>query len=206
MILLYYVISMTDIIPNKPNTIETGNTLKTGILHTFNTKTGEWCILSDGWERFVFKDDLAQLIEDSTWKNRFSTCLSKGDKVSFVRGEGAEYDVAKKVGLISHTDIPQVVENFSTQTREFLDVIVWPQIWGRIKTMKNRIDEDSGFWFIIPDDGGKDVFFHSDSCKGGFEEFKTFGINMRLVFNVQESPKGRIARNVTIDTSLGKTE
>jgi cold shock CspA family protein len=42
---------------------------------------------------------------------------------------------------------------------------------GTIKVMS--LNEKNGFGFITPTEGGKDIFFHSDTCTGGIAEFKT---------------------------------
>ncbi len=58
-----------------------------------------------------------------------------------------------------------------------------------------KLITDKGFGFITPDDGGKDLFFHSNEVKGvTFQELKE---GDKVSFDVSESPKGPNATNVT---------
>ncbi|MCX6740829.1 MAG: cold shock domain-containing protein [Candidatus Parcubacteria bacterium] len=58
-----------------------------------------------------------------------------------------------------------------------------------------KLIADRGFGFITPDDGGKDLFFHSNEVKGiTFQELKE---GDKVSFDVGESPKGPNAVNVT---------
>lgn len=58
-----------------------------------------------------------------------------------------------------------------------------------------KLITDKGFGFITPDDGGKDLFFHSNEVKGvAFQELKE---GDKVSFDVGESPKGPNAVNVT---------
>ncbi|RME51007.1 MAG: cold shock domain-containing protein [Caldilineae bacterium] len=59
---------------------------------------------------------------------------------------------------------------------------------GRIKTYK----EDRGFGFIVPDDGGTDLFFHISNVQG--IEQPQRGLAVR--YQVTETPKGLNAVNV----------
>ena len=58
-----------------------------------------------------------------------------------------------------------------------------------------KLITDKGFGFITPDDGGKDLFFHSNEVKGvTFQELKE---GDKVSFDVSDSPKGPNATNVT---------
>jgi cold shock protein len=58
-----------------------------------------------------------------------------------------------------------------------------------------KIIPEKGFGFITPDDGAKDLFFHSSEVKGvTFPELKE---GDKVSFEVGESPKGPNAVNVT---------
>ena len=50
-----------------------------------------------------------------------------------------------------------------------------------------------GFGFITPDDGSKDVFVHQNSLKEDINE------GDKVSYDVEESPKGLNATNVTVD-------
>jgi len=182
---------------------EKAKTQKTGILHAFNPKTKEWCILSDGWERFIFTADMCDSKKGVNWEILFSG-LVKGDVVSFTPWEWAEYDIAKKVDFISHINVEslttQVKDNFAV-SMESLETM-WIQESGTIKVL--RIKEDNGFGFINTDDW-KDIFFHSTKCVGGFRKFmdiykkrKKGDKNIRVTFNVLNSQRGPMAFNVSI--------
>jgi CspA family cold shock protein len=55
---------------------------------------------------------------------------------------------------------------------------------------------DKGFGFIKPDDGGKDVFFHAQNVVDGlFDELQE---NAKVVFDVEQGPKGPAATNVRL--------
>ncbi len=62
--------------------------------------------------------------------------------------------------------------------------------------MKGTIREikDRGFGFITPENGGKDIFFHSTGCVGvQFNELKAGDV---VSYEVEESEKGPNAVNV----------
>nr|BCX00719.1 MAG: cold-shock protein [Bacteroidota bacterium] len=56
-------------------------------------------------------------------------------------------------------------------------------------------NEQKGFGFIQPDDGGKDIFVHYSQIRsnGGF---RTLRENDRVRFEVVQGPKGPSAQNV----------
>jgi len=61
---------------------------------------------------------------------------------------------------------------------------------GKIKKLTDR-----GFGFITQDDGGKDLFFHSNELVGvGFNELKE---GDAVTFEVVDSPKGPQATKVS---------
>lgn len=61
---------------------------------------------------------------------------------------------------------------------------------GKIKKLTDR-----GFGFITQDDGGKDLFFHSNELVGvGFNELKE---GDEVTFEVVDSPKGPQATKVS---------
>ena len=65
---------------------------------------------------------------------------------------------------------------------------------GTVKFFNN----DKGFGFITPDDGGKDVFVHLNGIKSG-----QLGEGTKVKFETESSPKGLNAINVeVIDQSI----
>ena len=55
-------------------------------------------------------------------------------------------------------------------------------------------DEDKGFGFIAPDNGGKDLFAHFSKIQGG--GFKTLTENQRVQFEETAGQKGPQASNI----------
>ena len=54
---------------------------------------------------------------------------------------------------------------------------------------------DRGFGFIVPDDGGPDVFVHQkEADRSGF----ILASGLRLSFDVQQAPKGPRAINIEL--------
>jgi CspA family cold shock protein len=62
--------------------------------------------------------------------------------------------------------------------------------------MKGQIKKimDKGFGFIAPEDGGKDIFFHTNSLVG--VQFNDLREGDAVTFEVEDSPKGKNAVNV----------
>lgn len=57
-------------------------------------------------------------------------------------------------------------------------------------------NEDKGFGFITPTDGGKDVFVHFRSIQS--EGYKTLVEGQQVNFTIEQGQKGPQAANVTI--------
>ena len=55
-------------------------------------------------------------------------------------------------------------------------------------------NDQKGYGFITPDEGGKDVFVHHSSIAG--EGFKTLAEGARVEFEVAQGQKGPEAKNV----------
>ncbi len=53
---------------------------------------------------------------------------------------------------------------------------------------------DKGFGFIAPEDGGKDIFFHSNSLVN--VQFNELREGDAVAFDIEDSPKGKNAINV----------
>jgi CspA family cold shock protein len=62
--------------------------------------------------------------------------------------------------------------------------------------MKGTIKKvmDKGFGFIAPEEGGKDIFFHSNSLVG--VQFNDLREGDAVTFETEDSPKGKNAINV----------
>lgn len=54
---------------------------------------------------------------------------------------------------------------------------------------------DKGFGFISPEEGGKDVFFHTSEVLGN--QFSSFKVGDMVSFQIVDSPKGPKATGVT---------
>lgn len=67
---------------------------------------------------------------------------------------------------------------------------------GKIKVLK------TGYGFITPDDGGKDIFFHATSLQKGLE-FNSLREGDLLQYDVENSPKGLNAVNVSLQSKNG---
>jgi CspA family cold shock protein len=55
---------------------------------------------------------------------------------------------------------------------------------------------EKGYGFILPDDGGKDLFAHYSEIRS--EGYKTLQENQRVSFEIGEGPKGPSAKNIKI--------
>jgi len=55
---------------------------------------------------------------------------------------------------------------------------------------------EKGFGFIVPDDGGKDLFAHYSEIRS--EGYKTLQDNQRVSFDVDQGQKGPSAKNIQI--------
>ncbi len=62
---------------------------------------------------------------------------------------------------------------------------------GSIKSLLS----DKGFGFIAPEDGGKDVFFHTSEVLGN--QFATLKVGDVVSFEIADSPKGPKATGVS---------
>ncbi len=61
---------------------------------------------------------------------------------------------------------------------------------GQVKWFNNA----KGFGFILPDDGGSDLFVHYSSIR--MEGYKTLKAGQAVTFDVAEGPKGLHAINI----------
>lgn len=65
----------------------------------------------------------------------------------------------------------------------------------RIEGTVKWFSRDKGYGFIIPDNGGKDVFVHYSAIEGS--GFRNLEENDRVEFEIEDSPKGPQAAHVT---------
>ena len=63
---------------------------------------------------------------------------------------------------------------------------------GTVKWFNN----DKGYGFITQDDGGTDVFVHHSAISG--EGYKSLAEGTKVEYEVEDSPKGPQARDVTV--------
>jgi len=70
-------------------------------------------------------------------------------------------------------------------------------------TVKN-FDAKKGFGFIIPDQGGKDVFVHHSNI--AMKGFRVLEEKQHVEFEVEQTPRGLNAKNVVVigDFQTGK--
>ena len=57
-------------------------------------------------------------------------------------------------------------------------------------------NDAKGYGFIVPDEGGKDLFVHFSALSG--EGFKTLAEGAKVQFDPAEGAKGREAKNVAV--------
>jgi CspA family cold shock protein len=55
-------------------------------------------------------------------------------------------------------------------------------------------NDDKGYGFITPDDGGKDLFVHFSAIQG--DGFRTLAEGAKVTYEAEEGPKGPNAANV----------
>ena len=63
---------------------------------------------------------------------------------------------------------------------------------GTVKWFNNQ----KGYGFITPEDGGKDLFVHMSSIM--MEGYKTLSDNQKVSYQVGDSDRGPVATNVTV--------
>jgi cold shock protein len=61
-------------------------------------------------------------------------------------------------------------------------------------------NDDKGYGFITPENGGKDVFVHHSAISGS--GFKSLSEGAKVEYEVEEGPKGPQARDVSVVGSV----
>ncbi len=64
---------------------------------------------------------------------------------------------------------------------------------GRVKWFNNA----KGFGFIIPEDGGEDVFAHYSTIK--MDGYRSLKAGQEVQFEIEEGPKGLHASNISFE-------
>jgi CspA family cold shock protein len=57
-------------------------------------------------------------------------------------------------------------------------------------------DAHEGYGFIVPDEGGKDLYVHHSAIGG--QGYMSLGENTKVLFEAAQGQKGREAKNVTL--------
>ena len=63
---------------------------------------------------------------------------------------------------------------------------------GKVKWFNNA----KGFGFIVPEDGGEDIFAHSSTIQ--MEGYRSLKAGQEVTFDVQAGPKGLHAENIDV--------
>ncbi|UAA40481.1 cold shock domain-containing protein CspD [Paraneptunicella aestuarii] len=63
---------------------------------------------------------------------------------------------------------------------------------GKVKWFNNA----KGFGFIVPEDGGEDVFAHFSTIQ--MDGYRTLKAGQEVKFDVEQGPKGLHAANITL--------
>ncbi|MFC6439992.1 cold shock domain-containing protein CspD [Bowmanella sp. JS7-9] len=67
---------------------------------------------------------------------------------------------------------------------------------GRVKWFNNA----KGFGFIIPEDGGEDVFAHYSTIQ--MDGYRSLKAGQEVQFEIEEGPKGLHAANISIEPKM----
>lgn len=63
---------------------------------------------------------------------------------------------------------------------------------GKVKWFNNA----KGFGFIVPDDGGEDIFAHYSTIQ--MEGYRSLKAGQEVTYEVQQGPKGLHAENIDV--------
>jgi len=58
-------------------------------------------------------------------------------------------------------------------------------------------NKSKGFGFIVPDDGGPDLFVHLNDIEGD-DDFKTLLDGQHVEYDIGQGPRGQKAKNVKV--------
>lgn len=64
---------------------------------------------------------------------------------------------------------------------------------GKVKWFNNA----KGFGFIVPDDGGEDIFAHYSTIQ--MEGYRSLKAGQEVTYDVQQGPKGLHAENIGLN-------
>lgn len=69
---------------------------------------------------------------------------------------------------------------------------------GKVKWFNNA----KGFGFIVPEEGGEDIFAHFSTIQ--MDGYRTLKAGQEVSYEIQEGPKGLHAENITFSEDLDR--